>query len=474
MKKVVNILSIVVIMLGVSCSESFLDLQPPSNPDVNSLYKADIDFKQAVNGVYAELQTYYKDFWQFSELRADNADHIWTSETYKRIDQFYMLATDGILNSTWSNIYNSILRSNIILEKLEITNPDLVPNMNQYKAEALYLRGLNYFNLVRVWGEVPLVLKTLSPEEGLDFPQSNVEDIYNSIIADLQFSQQNLPASYSGNDIGRATKGAAASLLGKVYLTIGDFQKAESTLAEVMGMGYSLLTDYNSVFDHYNEHHTEYIFDIEYEPDLSGEGSPFSNTFYPNHPEFRNFYHIVGNVGETLTPTEEYFGLFDPDDIRLSISAVRGFTQDDGSFFKTTLAYTQKYLTPINTGNDSRVNWKIIRFADVILMYAEALNENGKTNLALNELNKIRVRAGVAEFSGLSQAETRDAIDKERRLELGFEGHRWFDLLRTGKAFEIMSANGYNIEPYHVLFAKPQQQLDVVNNISILSQNPGY
>lgn len=468
-------LSIILIIFTTSCSESFLDLNPISNPNVNNLYQTDDDFVQAVNGVYAEMQDYYKDVWQFGELRADNGDHLGTGwENVQRVDQFRLLVTDGVLNGTWQSAYSSIFRANMLLEKMEAADVTTIPNMNRYSAEVRFLRALNYFNMVRIWGEIPLVLKTLSPEEGLEFPQTSVDQIYESIISDLQYAAENLPVSYSGNDIGRATKGAAKSILGKVYLTLGDFQNAESTLAEVLGLGYSLLPDYKAVFDHFNEHHSEYIFDIEYESDLSGEGSNFTNQFIPNDAELRDFFGITGDSGETLNPTNDYFSLFSENDVRKDFAAATGFVQEDGSFFTAGNTFTMKYITSVNTQYDSRANWKVTRFADVLLMYAEALNENNKTELALNELNKIRTRAAVQTYTGLSQSEARDAIEKERRLELGFEGHRWFDLARTGKAFEVMSAKGYNLQSHQILFPKPQQQLDVVNDANILSQNTGY
>lgn len=464
-----------ILFLTASCSDSFLDLNPISNPDINSLYHSDADFEQAVNGVYAELQNYYRDYWQFSELRADNGDHLGTGwEDIQRVDQFRLLVNDRILNDTWASMYNSIFRANIILEQIEFANPEDVSRISQYTGEARFLRALNYFNLVRIWGEVPLVLATLSPEEGLDYPQASVSSVYESIKSDLQFAADNLPVKYGSNEAGRATKGAALSTLGKVYLTLGDYGLAESTLADVLDLGYELLPIYQDVFDHFNEHHSEYIFDIEYEPELGGEGSNFANQFIPNDPEIRDHYGIVGSSGETLNPVDEYFSLFDAEDERKDIAAATGFLQNDGTFFVAQRTFTKKYITSVNVQNDSRVNWKVTRFADVLLMYAEALNENGKTNLALTELNKVRSRAGVEIYSGLSQTEAREAIELERRLELGFEGHRWFDLVRTGKAYEEMSAKGYNMEPYQVLFPKPQQELDVVNDPTILSQNPGY
>ena len=136
------------------------------------------------------------------------------------------------------------------------------------------------------------------------------------------------------------------------------------------------------------------------------------------------------------------------------------------------MGYTKKYLTRTTTNNDSPANWKVIRYADVILMYAEALNENGKTTEALTWLNMIRERAGVSAYSGLSQAETREAIYLERRLELSFEGHRWFDLVRYGRAYETMAWKG--MRPYMTVFPIPWNQMQIVNDPSILWQNEGY
>lgn len=473
--KTLKYFSYVIMLLIISCSEDFLQLEPLSNPNVNSLYQTDEDFNQAVSGVYAAKNSYYNNFWQFSELRGDNADHPWTGYlSIKRMAEFNETPTEGILVNTWRSIYSGIFRANILLEKLDEADASLVPNLNRYRAETLFLRSLDYFNLVRVWGEVPLVLNTITAEESLTTAQAPVSEIYNSIITDLQLAEQNLPLSYSGNDIGRVTKGAAATILSKVYLTVGDFAAAESKLAEVMQMGYALLDDYNLVFDHFNEHHAEYIFDIEYQSEMSGQGSPFAYLFVPNLASLRQYYGLVGTGGETLSPTEDFFNLFEEIDMRKEISAVRGFSPDGDTIITTYLPYTQKYITPIISQDDSRVNWKVTRFADVVLMYAEALNENGKTSLALTELNKIRDRAGVSLYDELSQAETREAIAEERRRELGMEGHRWFDLLRYGNAFEVMTNKGYNLQPHQLLFPKPQQEIDVVNDPSVLSQNPGY
>lgn len=469
-------ISIAISFLLLSCSEDFLDLNPPSSPNVNSVYKTEADFQQAVVGIYDRMQNAYRDIWQLTELRADNGDHLWTGyDNIQRIDQFRMDPSDGILNGIWLDLYNTIERANTTLVQLAVSDPQIVENTDRHEGEAKFLRGLAYFHLAQIWGDVPIVLLPITPEEALELPQSIQADVFEQALNDFSDASILLPENYSVDNVGRATKGAARTLLAKTYLAVGDFQSAEPILEEVMGMGYELLPDYNDVFDHMDEHHAEYIFDLEYEPDLAGEGSNFTNQFIPNNPELRNHFGIAGGSGEQLSPTAEFMGLFEPQDRRISISADTGFVQGNGDYFKTNHSFTLKYITPTISGNDSRANWKVTRFADVILMYAEALNENGKTSEAIMELNKVRERADASIYStALSQNEARDAIVLERRLELAFEGHRWYDLVRTGEALDELAAKGYDIKPYMNLYAKPQQQIDVVNDPQVLSQNQGY
>jgi hypothetical protein len=293
-------------------------------------------------------------------------------------------------------------------------------------------------------------------------------------VQDLQQAVSLLPVRYGSAGEGRATQGAAKALLGKVHLTRNDFTQAETVLREVGFSGtYDLLSDYNAVFNHNNEHHKEYIFDIEYQ-EGSGEGSNFTNQFIPNHADLRRQYAIAGISSEQMSPTDEFISLFVPEDKRAPISFATTYRDAAGTARRANHPYTLKYITATTAPNDSKVNWKVLRYADVLLMLAEALNENGKQGEALTELNKVRARAGVSLYQGLSQAALREAIAKERRLELAFEGHRWYDLVRTGKVYEEMSAKKYPIRPNMNLFPIPQQQLDIIRNPEVLAQNPGY
>lgn len=466
----------IIIILTTGCSEDFLDLNPPSSPNANAVYKTEADFQQAVIGIYDRMQAVYNNLWQFTELRADNADHLWTGyDAIQRVDQYRMDPADGVLNGMWLNLYNTIERANTTLLYLEDADSQALRNSNRHEGEAKFLRGLAYFHLAQIWGDVPVILDPIGPEEAFDTPQQSQSTVFEQAISDFSDAADLLPADYPAGEIGRATSGAAKSMLGKTYLAVDNFSAAEPVLADVMDMGYELLPDFDDVFDHMNEHHAEYIFDIEYEPDLSGEGSIFTNRFIPNNPELRDHFSIGGGSQETLSPTAEFMSLYEIGDNRRAITADTGFVQSSGEFFKTNHSFTSKYITPVLAENDSRANWKVTRFADVILMYAEALNENGKTEEAIEELNRIRVRADASSYPAtLSQAEVRDAISLERRLELAFEGHRWYDLVRTGKAIEVLTAKEYNIQPHMTLFAKPQQQLDVVNDPQVFSQNQGY
>jgi len=241
-------------------------------------------------------------------------------------------------------------------------------------------------------------------------------------------------------------------------------------------MGYTLLKNYDDLFDYTkNEHHGEYIFDVEYEEGI-GEGSNFTNNFIPNWVVASDFYGVKGPRGESSSPTKGLFAAYAPTDLRKEISVAKGITDKAGKFTPLPTSgvqsFTKKYMTPVATGSDSRANWKVIRYADVLLMLAEALNENGKTTEALTYLNQVRSRAGVPAFTGGTKDETRERIYTERRLELFMEGHRWFDLVRTRRAFDTLK--GLNMRPHMTLFPIPLSQVQLVNNRSIFPQNPGY
>lgn len=462
-------------LFNVSCAD-FLNQEPISNSSVTGFYKTQADIEQGVAGVYNSLQSYKQygaNFIFFMEVRSDNTytESITTSGgIYGDFDLFRTVPTNSILDLTWAGCYEGIQRCNLVLANIDnITmSEDL---KKQYKGEMLFIRALTYFNLVRIWGDVPLVIQEVKdPFDAFEFARTPASEVYKQIVTDLSDASALLSEKVAASKTGSVTSGAANALLGKVYLTLKDYSKAELALKKVIDSKvYKLLDTYAAVFDVTNKNSAESIFEIQYNKDVTDQGSRFANIFAP-----KGSTEVTGGVGTSLgdnTPTEDLYGKYEEGDLRRDISI--GHISDGRM-------YCKKFVVAPVLPNQSDANFIVLRYADVLLMYAEALNENGykAEGDALNYLNDIHRRAGLQAYTAneLSNQELfREAIWKERRFELAFENHRWFDLLRTGKAMEIMnaSANGeFTVEAYQLLFPIPQSQIDAAPDKMI--QNDRY
>jgi len=484
MKKIFYILLIPALIAVSSCSKNFIEKPPVSSVTIDALYKTDKDFQDAVIGTYQAMRTQYANTWQFGDLRGDDASiQVSNQPSSTAVDVFSINSSDVLLSNTWANYYVVINRANTILAKIANVDVAVVKNKDRYIGEAKFLRALAYFDLIRIFGNVQLITGVPTIEEAASTPRTAVATVYSSlIITDLIDAGNKLPLICTGTEVGRATRGAAKAMLGKVYMTTKDFPKAETVLQEITTAPYTyaLLSNYADLFNYTkNEHHSEYIFDMEYEEGLGGQGSIFTNNFMPNVTALLNYYGIQGGFNESLSPTKLFIDLWQAGDKRkdVSVQCCGSWTNPTtGAVVKfnstTSQSYTMKYVTSVALAGDSRANWKVIRYADVLLMYAEALNENGKTAAALIPLNQIRTRAGLAVFSGLSQTQTRDNVELERRFELCFEGQRWFDLVRTGKALTACSSVG--MKDYMTVFPVPLSQVKVMNNPTLFPQNSGY
>ena len=484
MKNVINLILLASVLTTTSCKKEFIQRTPVSSVTIDNLYKTDKDYQDAVIGTYAALRDAYSTMWQFGDIRGDDAFiYVSNQPSTQAVDVFSINSSDGLLNTTWANYYIVINRGNNVLTRIESADPAVVKNKDRYIAEAKFLRALAYFNLVRIFGDVQMITNVPTTDETLKTPRTPAATIYSDIIVKgFADAAAKLAIAYTGTEVGRATKGAALSLLGKVYLTLKDFTKAEATLKEVTTapFTYALLPNFNDLFDYSkNEHHSEFIFDIEHESNLSGMGSIYTNQFMPNVVQMLNYYGIAGGFNESMSPTNSFVALWSSADKRkdVTIQCCGSWTNPTtGAVVKfapnTSQSYTKKYITPVAVQNDSKANWKVIRYADVLLMLAEALNENGKTTEALVPLNLVRKRADLSTFTTLTQTEARDIIAMERRFELAFEGHRWFDLVRTGKALSALAATG--MKDYMTIFPVPLSQVQVINNSTIFAQNPGY
>ena len=478
MKKILAIL--VLVSIFASCKKSFITIKPESTASVDDVYKTDKDFHDAVVAMYATLRNQYQDFWIFGDLRADDSWHALGNDAFLvSVNTFSMSSSANLMISSWRNYYAMINRANMILSKIDGLDVATIPNKNQYVAEAKFIRAFAYFDMVRIWGDVPLITKPISIAEGYKAKREKAATIYSQlIIPDMLDAETKLPAKYGGADVGRPTKGAATAMLGRIYLTIKDFANAETKLQAVTTMGYTLLPNYNDLWNYTkDEHHSEYIFDVEYQDGGLGLGSGFSNKFLPKSAGSAAdaFYGVKGGAGEQNTPTVDFLNAFDPNDKRRDVTVARGYYDNNGVFqgFLQIATFTKKYLAATPALNDSKVNWKVIRYGDVLLMYAEALNENGKTAQAIPYVNQIRQRAGLPDLStALSKDDARTAIYNERRFELGMEGVRWFDLVRTGRALTVMAPFG--MKPYHIVWPIPLIEIQIINDPSILPQNESY
>lgn len=486
MKKLIFTL-IITTFIAASC-EDFINILPESTVTIDVLYKTDKDFADALVGCYSVFDGIYDGDQEFmGELLGDDMEHQWATESSAvRMDFFTFINDESVVQSYWRDHYQAISRLNLLISQLEKADPAVVTKRDRYMGEAKFLRALSYFNLVRAFGDLPIVTAPISFEDAYKNARQPVAAVYDVIYNDLLDAETVLPVKYTGSDVGRATLGAAKSLLGKAYLTQKDFVKAEAKLKEVTTLGYALLPNYNDLWDYTkDEHHKEYIFDIEYESG-QGYGSGLTNTHMPQEANIQAFYGIKGGGGSDLCPSDSllsdprkpaFQGLFVPGDKRRDRSVANGYTNASGVWVPLPVtglrrSFTMKYTVAVPAGGDSPANFKVIRYADVILMLAEALNENGKTDEALTYLNMIRTRAGVPTYAGLSKSATRSKIELERRLELCFEGHRWWDLLRTGRAMQVMGPAG--MKEKHWLYPIPLSEIQVVNNPDILWQNPGW
>ncbi len=394
----------------------------------------------------------------------------------------------------WQENYAGVALANTVIQFV----PDVPMNNETLKqrliGEAKFLRAFYYFELVRIYGGVPIILEVISDPASLEGVNRNsVEEVYELIKQDLEDAITALPVEYDANNMGRATKGAATAMLARVHLTRAEWLQASLRADEVISSGnYGLVADYNRLWSQNAEYVkmpnkdgslvNEIIFDIQYQQD---DRRDIKQSFTGSRDTGVGGINAVGGGWENMMPTTDYLAMFEDGDLRKDISYV---TELDGNTLESPRTpgagpITGKYLnadgdTP-GPNNGSQNTW-LIRYSDVLLMKAEAENElNGPSN-AYQYINAVRERAGLSDLQGLNQDSFRTALRKERATELGFEGHRKYDLIRWGVFVEtIRNADdvhledpGNNIQAHHVLAPIPAREVEISEGS--IQQNPGY
>ncbi len=479
MKLKYNLIAIALLGFSFSSCSDFLEQNPQTDLSENDFYKTADDILSAVNGAYSSLQEndIYGNWYVFGEIPSDNTRNQLSCSvtTQNEFDQFYIDTQNSMIANFWKAAYKVINRTNTVLGRIDgiDINADLA---NRYKLECKFIRALMYFNLVRVYGDVPLVLKEISISESYDILREPKENVYNQIIADLK-EAQGLPVSYPTAEDGRATQGAAKALLADVYMTLHKYAEAETILAEIINSGrYSLLENtpgslnidgYKNVFSPVNHNSKEGIFEIQFLKGGYGEGSNYANNFAPENSGTNVV--AVGGTGGNNIPEMDIYNAYEEGDLRRDFSMSLGYYDNRKNNEWVESRYVCKYMDVPYQNNDASNNYPVIRYADVILMYAEALNQNGKTAEACKYLNMTRRRGfgyqttetSPVDLQTTDKAQFSLMVEQERRVELAFENHRWFDLIRTGRAVEVMRSKGFSLNETNLICPIPQKQIDV-------------
>ena len=479
MKLKYNLIAIALLGFSFSSCSDFLEQNPQTDLSENDFYKTADDILSAVNGAYSSLQEgdIYGNWYVFGEIPSDNTRNQLSGSvtTQNEFDQFYIDTQNSMIANFWKAAYKVINRTNTILGRIDgiEINTELA---NRYKLECKFIRALMYFNLVRVYGDVPLVLKEISISESYDILREPKENVYNQIIADLK-EAQDLPVSYSTAEDGRATQGAAKALLANVYMTLHKYAEAETILAEIINSGrYSLLENtpgslnidgYKNVFSPVNHNSKEGIFEIQFLKGGYGEGSNYANNFAPENSGTNVV--AVGGTGGNNIPEMDIYNAYEEGDLRRDFSMSLGYYDNRKNNEWVESRYVCKFMDVPYQNNDASNNYTVIRYADVILMYAEALNQNGKTAEACKYLNMTRRRGfgyqttetSPVDLQTTDKAQFALMVEQERRVELAFENHRWFDLIRTGRAVEVMRSKGFSLNETNLICPIPQKQIDV-------------
>lgn len=494
MKKLVSILFLFVL---ASCSKDFLNLTPTNALSVENFYRNEDEAENAVNAIYARVRSGLARFIEMTEVRSDNTTTQYNYSVrpgvqleWEAVDEFRDDAF-SVRNDYWSVSFPIIYNINLFLERLENAAFTTSGMKERLQAEARFLRAYLYFNLVRFYGDVTLLDKTISVNDAYQTGRTPAAEVYAFLMDDAQFAASTLPASYTGNDVGRATKGAALMLLGEANMTLKKYPEAEALLRQVAQLGYNLRPNYQECFDPAYKNNSESIFEFQFSDVIGGQHNSFVLGWVPfGTPAWQTItgFPTGGNINVVNQPTRDVIESYEPDDLRKDIS-VREFYLVNGD--PVYIPYINKWIYPSATVDRNDCNFQVYRYADAMLMLAEAINEvSGPTGEAVGLMNQVRARADLLPKSPGSKEEFRLDLEQERRAELAFEGHRWFDLLRTGRAKVVMTAHGademanptYDRPPYfensfiigdHKLLY-PIPGVEVNKYPAVLTQNSGY
>lgn len=500
----------------ISCNKD-LNLVPVTNLSSATFFQNKSQYQQAITAAYSNLRGVALTGIYMDEMRSDNtffsyyAPDRGTQTSVEAMAQFL----DNNISSQepnnpgnrYGNDYSGISRVNTVLTRIKTATGLTQGAIDSISGEALFLRAFYYYDLVTHYGGVPLQLEEVTSQEGAFLPRNTDVEVYNQIVTDLTAAIPKLPVAATFPQSGKATKGAAKMLLAYTYMSkpTKELAKAETELLDITKMNYGLLANYADVFVLTNKNSKESIFEVQYKIGNDGQQSDFAWRFIPKST---NTEFILGLHGTSIrgglssggwnVPTQELVSSYEKDDKRLpaSIQVAEGTMSGDNftiTAIKSSVGYVpnpgvtynyyiNKYIHPPYTVEyNTDDNWPVYRYSGALLLLAECLVSENKAADALPYLNQVRRRAGLADLA----VATADNVSNEMRHELAFENHRWTDLIRTGKAVEVLNAKGarmkalygwilpaaFNVTKEKLIYAIPTREVQINNK---LTQNPGY
>ena len=464
--------------LVASCGKDYLSVTPQGQPKSEAFFTTQEQAMQSVNAAYAKLREWNLSAFNWlavTTLTSDDADKGSVPGDAAFLDDFAyfrLTSTAGPVDGYWTGQYQGINLTNQSITRIPTIDMDAAMK-SRLIGEAQFLRAYYYFNLVRAFGGVPLYTKPADTPAELNVPRAPAEDVYAQMASDLTAAAAVLPAKYPPGDVGRATKGAALALLAKVRMYQKQWPEVLSLTSQVMGLGYSLVPDFYGMFRIAGENGPESIFEVQ------------SNTLASNCDASNDQWAEVQGARPQFgwgffTPTAALDNAFEPGDKRKAGTILyRGTVTPAGDSITAKSASPRYNMKAYVPGSAPRVcgygrdqNMRVLRYAEVLLMNAEAANETGQTQQALTSVNQVRARAGLAPLQGLGQEQLRQAIWQERHVELALEnGDRYFDLVRQGRAAQVLASRGFQAGK-NELMPIPLNQITLSGGV--LTQNPGY
>src|SRR5215217_1434831 len=458
-----------------SCKKDFLNVPPQAQQPETAFWETAEDAGKAVNAIYAKLRSWDNVAFNAIAIESTGSDEADKGSTptdatfFNLFDTFTVTSTQGSLQGFWNGQYQNIKLANQAIDSI----PSITMDENlksRYIAEAKFIRAYSYFRLVRAYGRVPLRLHEPKDASEYNLPQSEKAEIYAQIEKDLTEAAAVLPPSYDAADKGRATKGAALGMHAKVAMYQQKWDQVLSLTNQVMGLGYDLFPNFEKGFRTENENNIESVFEIQSELLLGNAAA--SNSQYS---QVQGVAGVTGGGWGFNSPSQALANAFEPGDPRRDATIIfREETTPQGDVIPSTVPnerYNQKSYVPFNMrvsdyNEGAQQNIRVLRFAEVLLMNAEAANELGDPAQAKSSLNRVRARARggnpniLPDVTTNDKTELRNAIWHERQVELAMENDRYFDVIRQGRALQVFGPKGWKANKNEV-WPIPATEIDL-------------